>query len=170
MVTEKGYTIMNCAKGVTDHLGQRFSTVKEMCRAYDMSTSTYWMRVRMRGMSLEEALTTPKDSRYFCKTYIDHKGIEHESFSKMCKAYGRIASTVSLRLHRGWSLERALTEPPHESNHVVCQDHLGRKYFSKKEMCEAWGIEYSTYVRRERAGWSLEKTLTTKVKHYATRR
>lgn len=42
--------------------------------------------------------------------------------------------------------------------HVV--DHEGNKFFSAKEMCKYWGIEYWTFLRRKKAGWALKDILT----------
>lgn len=43
---------------VTDHLGNKFSSISAMCKYYQISRSTYNHRVE-RGWTLEAALTTP---------------------------------------------------------------------------------------------------------------
>ena len=43
-----------------------------------------------------------------------------------------------------------------------CKDHLGNKYNSIKEMCDAYGINYFLYKTRIRYGWSKKRALTEK--------
>ena len=49
-------------------------------------------------------------------------------------------------------------------------DHNGTKYNSIAEMCRAWKINYSTYMRRKKLGWSRKSALTTPPGRYATRK
>ena len=41
-------------------------------------------------------------------------------------------------------------------------DHLGNTFPHLKPMCKYWGISRTTFHYRQKRGWSLEKTLTTK--------
>lgn len=41
-----------------------------------------------------------------------------------------------------------------------CKDHLGNTYRDKTAMCEAYGVERTTFTRRLEMGWSLEEALT----------
>lgn len=52
-------------------------------------------------------------------------------------------------------------------NKIKCEDHTGREFASIAEMCLFWGISQQLYSSRLRAGWSVEKALTTpKYKKY----
>lgn len=150
---------------VKDHLGNSYSSIKAMCDAYGISTSTYYLRMNMKGCSVKEALTNPvAPYRQSRGEVYDHKGNVYPSKLKMCEAYGITCSTFASRVRKGWSVEKALTEPLQLSKNIECEDHEGKAYSSKKEMCEAWGITYQLYNSRRNAGWSLEKILTTPYK------
>ena len=41
----------------------------------------------------------------------------------------------------------------------MVKDHLGNKFKTKKEMCEYWGTNYTTYQNRQAKGWSLRESL-----------
>lgn len=47
-----------------------------------------------------------------------------------------------------------------------CEDHLGNPFKTMKAMCESYGIPYSTYLRRKKNGWELERILTTPPRGY----
>ena len=44
---------------------------------------------------------------------------------------------------------------------VKCKDHMGREFASIAEMCLFWVISRQLYSSRIKAGWSVEKALTT---------
>ena len=100
----------------------------------------------------------------------DHNGVEYESFSAMCKAYGLPNTTVKNRLARNWSLEEALTIPNESTGRKKnyakeWEDHLGNKYNSVREMCENYGISEKVFWSRKRLlKWPLKKILTTPLK------
>lgn len=146
-------------KGINckDHLGNEFSSQKEMCKYWGVSYMTFRTRINDQGWSLEKALTTPV-SKIICK---DHLGNEFISQSEMCRYWNVPWSVVKKRVNNcGWSLERALTTPVRESSE--CKDHLGHEFSTKREMCKYWGISYSVFnARVNQCGWSLEKALTT---------
>jgi len=48
----------------TDHLGNKFNSISEMCRSYSMNYDTYDNRVSHLGWTLEEALTIPLDTEH----------------------------------------------------------------------------------------------------------
>lgn len=45
----------------------------------------------------------------------------------------------------------------------TCVDHEGRVYQNQKEMCDAYGVNLSTFRGRRNAGWDLKKALLTKL-------
>ena len=44
---------------------------------------------------------------------------------------------------------------------IKCKDHTGREFASISDMCIFWAISRQLYSSRLRAGWSVEKALTT---------
>ena len=111
-----GYTKKEALLGkqnVTDHKGNTYPTVKAMCKAYGISYSVYKSRV-YNGWDKGKALTTPNKGRGNARNRmtvcVDHKGIEYESISEMCKKYKISPSLFCHRRERGWSLADALTK------------------------------------------------------------
>lgn len=160
-------TAMIAGKKCVDHLGNEFKSIKEMCAANNIPYTLYFSRVKC-GMSLEDIFTKPQMSieMHSGKKCKDHLGNEYESISKMCRTYSIHRYTFYRRRLSGWSLEDALTTPVCEtsaSRSKVCTDHLGNKYASKIKMCDAYDLDIKTYQSRIKAGWTLERALTTPV-------
>lgn len=65
-------------------------------------------------------------------------------------------TTLQTRLSRGWSLERATTEPLHEKDKSIAA------------AARAAGLRESTVINRIHRGWSLEKALSTPVQRRIT--
>lgn len=92
----------------------------------------------------------------------DYLGNEYPTIAAMCAHYGMNPTTYINRVTRGMTVEEALTTPAVKRNQPKpSRDHLGNEYPSMKAMCEAWGQDYNKYLRRRKAGWSVEKALTT---------
>lgn len=147
-------------KIIKDHLGNEYSTIMDMCKAYNINDDTYRGRIR-RGMSVEEALTTPlvDPANGGCE---DHLGNKYSSMRAMCKAYNIGIVTFKYRIKNGMSLEEALTTPLADSTKgKTCKDHLGNEYISLSAMCEAYGVKANTFHSRIKSGMSLEEALTT---------
>ena len=155
---------MNC-KTCKDHLGNEYRSKYAMCKHYGVKQTTFNERIKA-GLSVKDALTSPlsKRAQRPCK---DHLGNEYESKEAMAKAYGfKDYRQIKDRLYRGWTLEQALTIPMGGKNDqwVECADHLGNVYPNKAVLCEAYGITLSAYSTRTKAGWDLERVLTTPLK------
>lgn len=142
----------------TDHLGNQFESITEMCEHYGITKSAYHCRIAL-NWSLEKILTTPvKNTHTICK---DHLGNKFKSVTDMCEYWGIQIRNYYERQHRNWTLEQTLTTPV-ETSDKPCTDHLGNKFLSKAAMCRHWNIEISTYTYRvDKYGWSQEKALTT---------
>ena len=93
----------------------------------------------------------------------DHLGNKYKNVAQMCKAYGVRSDSYCHKKKRGYTLEEILTgkrkTASSESRHTVT-DHLGNTYSSKAKMCEAYGINISTFNARLKNGKSLEEALT----------
>jgi len=152
---------------VVDFKGKRYRTIKDMCDDYGINPSTYALR-RERGMTVKEALTTPLYSNERSKyqngrhKVTDHLGKEYSSVDKMCKAHGTTLHYYKKAMAEGKSVEEALEKPVRKNVGHIVYDHLGNMYYSKKEMCEAYGISFDAFSARRRKGMSLEEALTKK--------
>ncbi len=107
---------------------------------------------RLRKWSLEDALTRPDSSRRL----LTYKG-ETMSVTDWAKKFGLRHACLTHRLHRGWSLEEALTKPSHTTAPRIIS-------FRGQTMCLAdWarklGITGVTLAYRLR-NWSLDDALT----------
>lgn len=150
------------SKPCTDHLGNRFNSIKGMCKHYNISVNTYNTRVKL-GWSVEKILTTPVKAIKLKEIVKDHLGNTFASVSAMCRHYNINVYTYKDRIESGWDLGRALTTPTEQSK-VCCTDHEGNKFESIAQMCRHWGVTVSTFRNRVyRDGLSLEEALTTPV-------
>lgn len=137
---------------IYDHLGNEYSSQLEMCNYYNILPDVYHSRKKL-NWTLEKILTTPSKSKYIQnieRTQIDHMGIEYDSFSQMCRHYGKSTATVRYRLRRGRTLKEALTMPEKtkSSNQIIYQE---TKYSSITELLLNYSISQSMYDRRKRA-------------------
>ena len=88
---EKSLTIPNGAitpnaKQVTDHLGNVFPSITDMCNFYAIPYHLYTRRKHL-GWSLERSLITPIGVCNNTKQVTDHLGNEFSSITAMCKFY-----------------------------------------------------------------------------------
>ena len=89
------------------------------------------------------------------KTATDHLGQVFPSFGKMCEHYDIPYITAKVRLRKGWTLEKTLTEP------LRCQiEYKGKKYSSLKELSSYFSVSYYTIKQRLCKGMPLEQALT----------
>ena len=89
-----------------DHQGRAFESFEQLARNYAMCPDTLKHRLK-RGMSLEQALTTParRGQHVACK---DHLGNVYYTFTDMCKVWGVKYYTFISRLNKGLSIEKCL--------------------------------------------------------------
>ena len=127
-------------KTVTDHTGQTFISVSEMCKHWNMTRVTYNARRKM-GWSMEKALTTPlkkiKVQRVVCK---DHLGNEYASLNAMCEAYGITRYRYQSRIKLGWTVKDALTKELCV-NSTECTDGFGNTFPSFKDLGNYYNIQ-----------------------------
>lgn len=119
---------------------------------------------------MENAIDEPKTSKFDPVPCVDHLGNQYPSKSSMCRSYGIPDNVFCNRTRSGWTLERALTEPCHKHSkspkskrQSIKISFRGILYPSKKALCEAYKISYTTFLWREHHGWSLEDILTTPI-------
>ena len=146
-----------------DHLGNVFLSQSKMCEHYKIDISTFRWRIS-KGMSLEDALTTPvkKDEEYIMT---DHLGNIFPTQIKMCEHYKINYNVFRYRISKGMSLKDALTTPVKEqNNNPVLIDHLGNAFSTQTKMCEHYGITCDMFRYRISKGMSLKDALTTPIK------
>lgn len=145
----------------TDHLGNKYQSLRDMCDYYKMSVSCYQRR-RQAGMSLEECLTTPlrnSNSKALVKKYTG----ENMSLAELARQYNIDPTTLRNRIVKfNYTVDEAIKMG---SNSYVVTDHLGHTYKSITDMCLHYGITYCMYKRSIAKGLSLKETLT---KQYRT--
>lgn len=144
-------------KPCTDHLGNSYEALKDMCEYWKIKPNAYKAR-RARGLSIEESLTTPL--RCDC---VDHLGNKFKSMIEMCKYWGVSMETYNKRKKKELPLEQCLSTEllPNENKQIII-DHLGNEFKTVKEMCKHWKISTSAYYDRKLKGLSLEQCLSTK--------
>lgn len=145
-------------KVYTDHVGNEFETVFQMCAYYKVSESKYRSRLA-KGWSQEEALTSVRKK----KQVTDHLGNIFDSKTDMCQFYGIRETLFNARINAGKTLEEALLGADEESELTV-EDHLGNKYKNVSQMCKAYGVRLDSYCQRKKRGWTLEEILTGRKK------
>ena len=136
---------------VTDYLGNQFTSIKEMCKHYNVSPDVYSKRIK-NGWTQEKALT--KD-----KSVTDHLGNQFTSIKEMCEYYNITYAMYYNKIHKGYALEEILTTNSQKRQVKLVIGHLGNQFTSTKKMCEHYNINYKTYMSRIFRGWTLEEAL-----------
>lgn len=105
------YDRSSCVLKYEDHLGNKFPTIKSMCKHWGIKVTTYNGRIAC-GWSKEKALTFKEKivGKNKCKECTDYLGNKYSSFTEMCNKYGIKYDTYLNRLHKGWSQKDALTK------------------------------------------------------------
>ena len=138
ILTTPKNTVAKNSVQITDHEGNAFNSISDLCRHWHIGLSTYRER-RKRGWSMKDALTLKqKSERVVQKPCTDHLGKEYPSLAAMCKHYGLPRTMFSSRLKLGWSLEDALTKPE-IINCVETIDYKERVFPSQGDFCNFYG-------------------------------
>lgn len=96
-----------------EYNGKEYNSRKALCADLGLNYNSFIIRLS-NGMTLEEAVEAgfsvpPATNRKVAVT--DHKGVQYDSISKMCAAYGISPTVYSYRIAHGLTLEEALTSP-----------------------------------------------------------
>ena len=134
----------------TDHLGNVYSSIKEMANHYGLALDTYQRRIK-NGWSIEKALTEPIDTTKHGKSETDHLGNRFDTIKDMCNHYNITVSAFLIRRKKGYSLEYCLTHQ--QKNHRIITDFAGNKFGSEEEMCRYYNISHSKYLHRINSGY-----------------
>jgi len=121
------------------------------------------MGLRPDGTSLDridcDGDYTPDNCRWAtAKTQMRNRRIQKESelgisIIEAAENNDMTFGALQTRLHRGWSIERALNEPVKDNSETV------------RAIARELGLNPDTIDCRVRRGWSVEKALSTPIKH-----
>lgn len=157
----RGLSLQDALDGlfVRDHLGGRFSSVRAMCKHWGIYPSTYYHRLNELGMSVQDALTSPKsvDFHYIA----DHLGRRFRTVEEMCSHWGITSKFYRRWLSKGFALKDIL-----EGNVYAHEDHLGNKFLTLRELCSHWGISYSSYCKWLSKGFTSQDILEGNIFKY----
>lgn len=84
-------------KNLYDHLGNSYSSIKEMCKAYGINCTVFEARIK-HGFNLEEALTRK----------VKKANLDSPTVRALAKGYGVGGKLYKKRLKQGWKLEEVL--------------------------------------------------------------
>lgn len=146
----------NTRKRFVDHMGNEFTSIKEACKAWNISIWTY--NHYKDKMSFEQIVKhIHENESTMPKT--DHLGNVFDTFKDMCEHYGfKHPSCIRHRIEQGMDLKTALTTPSTDHNKTET-DHLGNTYESITAMCAAYNIDPSDYFKAKRTGYSTAECL-----------
>lgn len=144
---------MKCGRPRKDWIGpdgKTYNTFQELCKAYDINSSTVRSRLRY-GLSLKEALTlkTKADSKQIKSSgnkrltvdekiklrlqVVDHKGNRFNSLKEMLKHYKITEQAYRKRYKDDWTLEEILETPMHEERKMEYSDTIDLGYRKHKK-------------------------------------
>lgn len=147
---------------IKDHLGNPYSSIKAMCKAYGKNAASYYTGIK-QGKSIEEILTAPKKG-----AEITVFGHTYNNAKEFCKTVGISQTTYKKYIEKGFSPEKIVTmvkardEGNRKDNKKAVKleviKTIGKyKYRSIKELCSKIGITYSTYREYRSKGYSIEQ-------------
>lgn len=186
---KKGKTmteIFNDKHIIIDKYGNRFKSVNQFCNFYGIRHSQYQYHIS-KGRTVDDIVNIVEARRYAHINKIEPvlqksgKRIEFEdkqfdSIKSLCHAYNVKLNTFYRRKERGFTLEECIygrhkksNDDQHKSKHIV-YDHLGNEFKNTYDMCEHYGVNFSTFRARKRKGLPLDKCLSSNRSHeYGTR-
>ncbi len=145
---------MSLKRPATDHKGNTYPCVEDMCKAYGIRRQTYQHRLRC-GMSQEEALTTDKRGLWY-------HGKHYPNIKSMCDDVDIPYNAYVTFLYRckekveGLSVEERveLFKQQKKGDYIAPN---GRTYSCEKEYCDEIGIDaHAVYSRRSHGHRSAE--------------
>lgn len=142
--------------------------IPELCDYFNQKVSTVRSRIKERGWTLEQALTTEVVINSPTYEIVDPKTNEliKGNIAQLSKHFNQKPSTVRFRLEKlNWSLEKALLQSlcVSRKTYSVKDPKTGKKVKGQMcELCRYFGKDRTTVqYRMNKMGWSLEKALIT---------
>ena len=137
-------------KAVTDHLGNRFNTIKEMCEYWGIPYITFNKRMRKFKWTLDRALTTPVKPIY----ELVYNGVQYKSIRQLAMAIGINEEYIGYHLHRGKTIDDIIA-----LKNKTIVEYGGNTYNNLKELAKDYGINYPTFINRIHSKKSLDEAL-----------
>lgn len=146
---------------VTDHTGKTFKSQAEMAVYYGIEPSLYAKRIS-RGMSMEEALSTPLRIKRE-KFYIN--GNKFYSKKELCNYYNISIDKFNKYVNLGFTAEEIVLKHVDSDKRIGLRyDHKGNRFLNFQDMLEHYNITAATYYQRiGKLGWTLQETLETPI-------
>lgn len=176
---------------VQDHLGNKFTSEKQMCKSWNIPQYIYRRRVLDKKMSQKTALETPFDpnetredpinkkielltkrhkinAREIILNWID--GINHDEIGVHVETEDALFVFLddkrrAIEYFTAYSRKLAGAWPikpgTWDYKNAAVKDHLGQGFRSAEEMAHYYEIPLNLFETRIREGWELEKALTT---------
>ena len=150
-------------RGRTDHLGNQYSSVEELCNHYNITYAVYYNRQQL-GWDLERILTTPCQPKN--KVSTDHLGTVYQTEQEMCAHYNIEPRLFQKRMKSGsWTLKEALTTPPGaRCKRGDIADGFGNVFLNYSELCRYHNIDEARFRSWRRKGLSVKDAIN-KSKH-----
>ncbi len=145
------------AHACTDHLGNRFPSIKAMCDHWHVPRNVFFSR-RKAGKTLAQCLdpeTRVRKSQ--ARDITDHTGKNYRNLDAMCAAWNISKAQYMQNIRNGLGIADALTQATPRPRHP--KDHTGTEYPSINAMCKAWGVTKTTLRARLELGWTLREVL-----------
>lgn len=140
-------------------LGQT-KTVKEWAREVGITPGQMGYRLQRKDMTPEEAVTLARGERLY---YTSRERVyawqgEEMCISELARAAGLHRAALDSRLRKGWTLERAMTEPSQGRTRLR---RWRGKDMTLAELSAESGLSKKTLGSRLSHGWSLKRAMTT---------
>lgn len=123
--------------------GNKFESVKEICKFYDIKENTFYQR-RRRGFTIEECIfgRKPKVKSRSCKC-TDYNGMQFNSIREMCEYHNVPYGIYMNRKHRGHTLKECLDSSNIKQHTFI---YKGEVRNSLKKLCKELDISYDTVL------------------------
>ena len=159
--SKKRVSVASTHYQVTDHTGKTFKSQAEMAVYYGIAPGLYAKRIS-RGMSMEEALTTPLRIKRE-KFYINGK--KFDSKKELCDYYKISTDKFNKYVDLGLTAEEIVSKYTDSDKRISLRyDHKGNRFLSFQDMLEHYNITVSAYYQRMgKLGWTLQETLETPI-------
>lgn len=141
--------------------GEIFNSILELSKRFGIHQSTIGRRLR-DGWSLEQALNQeakPKQSGN--APSVNYNGKIYKNLKELAEINGIDPKTFRARLHRGSSLDEAITGifKRNVSKNSKKISHKDKTYNSIKDLASEYRIKPSVFSRRVKNGWTVDQAL-----------
>ena len=145
---------------VYDHLGNKYTDLDIMCDAWDISKEVY-LNNYAKGLTKEECLTGRTVD--FPKKEVDVDALYRQIEDLMAEQ--EETAKIMLDNIKAILYPDGLCRINNPQKRKIVKDHTGKVHKTEMDMCQAWGVNYTTFRRRLRYHWSVYFALTHEENH-----